>query len=178
MKNKGFTLIELLVVVLIIGILAAIALPQYRLAVEKSRAAEAMTIQGSIKQALDLYVLENGYPPTWKELIGSANSSNPISGELAVDIESMLDCTKSDGDLCASKHFEYDGGCGTNSSGYTFCKIFAYRGSYGDPEYKLFVIKYRGEDWKRGCYTSEAYPYSEKLCKNLEGSGWGYNEAV
>ena len=44
MKNKAFTLIELLVVVLIIGILAAIALPKYEKAVEKSRAAEAVQI--------------------------------------------------------------------------------------------------------------------------------------
>ena len=59
-NNQAFTLIELLVVVLIIGILAAVAVPQYQKAVDKARFIQLRTAMDSLQKSDEMYYLANG----------------------------------------------------------------------------------------------------------------------
>ena len=87
--HGGFTLIELLVVVLIIGILAAIALPQYRRVIEKSKATQAMAFIGTIKEAMrEYYLIHNTYPTNLDDLdvnIPWTDNSQSFGYDIAAD---------------------------------------------------------------------------------------------
>ncbi|MCK4590884.1 MAG: prepilin-type N-terminal cleavage/methylation domain-containing protein, partial [Candidatus Latescibacteria bacterium] len=80
--QKGFTLVELMIVVVIVGILAAVAIPMYRGSVEKARASEAEAALGTIRSSERVYHAEHGV------YYGADNASvtpNATGNELALD---------------------------------------------------------------------------------------------
>ncbi len=84
-KRQGFTLIELLVVVLIMGILASVAMPQYFKSVEKSRAAEATSVLSGIASAQErAYMQKSAYVTALADLdLGVSNLSYfTVSGNI------------------------------------------------------------------------------------------------
>lgn len=88
---KGFTLIELLVVVLIIGILTAIAVPQYKRAIQKSRLAQLDVILNTADKTIDSYLMTNGIPAGTVMLSGEDHAG---------DIDVTKNCS---GNTCYTK---------------------------------------------------------------------------
>ena len=82
--QKGFTLIELLVVVLIIGILSAVALPQYQKSVAVSRVQILLPLIRSINEAQQVYYLANDI---YSESFSDLDISMPAGGELKTSYE-------------------------------------------------------------------------------------------
>ena len=75
--QKGFTLIELMIVVAIIGILAAIAIPQYQNYIAKSQVSRVMAETGSIKTAVEACLLEG--KTTVGTAVGNCELGNTVS---------------------------------------------------------------------------------------------------
>ncbi len=174
--KKGFTLIELLVVVLIMGILAAVALPQYQKAVEKSRVAEAVTVLNTLQNAIDIYVLEHGTPSEDIAFLGTANTLSGYTngnGLLSVD---LLNCVVDNEGCCSTKDFMYHAVCFSSGS----CQITASRNgpnaSCGDV-YAGLTLQKNNAGWSKTCTYSNPEDYSESkfwdaICNDMQHQGW------
>ena len=150
MNTKGFTLIELLVVVLIIGVLAAVALPQYTTAIEKSRATEALTLSGSLRYAAERYLLQKEVWP-----------GNDDLKKLDIELPANDSCTTKFG----GKNFCLSVTKGTGTDSYT---ITATRSS--GPTYSIVTATDDGgKSWKRTCTYNESNE-SAKFCYAIAGS--------
>ena len=144
---KGFTLIELLVVVLIIGILAAVAVPQYQKAVDKARFMRILPALESILKAEDAYYLANGtFTDSLEEL----------------DIELP-------GTMTANKN-------GISMNGIGIYLKPQYKGAYARdekiPGLTIYSFsRYRTDEFsgKISCYAQKNSTRAISLCKSLSG---------
>jgi len=143
-SNKlGFTLLELLVVVLIIGILAGIALPQYRLAVDKTKMTQLITFSSSVKQAQQRYYLVKGsYAKNWN------------------DIDISLEGYTADGEILWKRNMK---------SAYA---ILNYQGTglyfHGGSNYLpgILLITFNAIN-QRSCYADKENERAQALCKHV-----------
>lgn len=88
-KQNGFTLVELLIVIMIIGILATMAVPQYNKMVNKAKWTEAVSILGQLKNACEIYYAEHSKYPNSTTLHTYLNGPAPSPDPgLLVDIPS------------------------------------------------------------------------------------------
>ena len=152
-SSKGFSLLELLVVVLIIGILASIALPQYKMAVTKSKVASILPLMRRWKDALMEYKLQHGD-------YGDAS----VGDILGVNWPSDWECSQS-----VECRNDYWGCTGNDNEG---GRVYCNHNIDANNHFLIMMYQFDDEDYEnlRGMMTCEATGNEgEKVCKALGG---------
>ena len=148
--KKAFTLIELLVVVLIIGILAAVALPQYQVAVAKARFTTMIPAVEAVAVSQELYYLANGrYTETANEL----------------DISQISGCTTGSGDSITCSNFGMDVWCASCAGGAVQANLWA------ENLQLIQGLMHEGDiPGERECWAHNSSSVANKVCRSLSGA--------
>ena len=153
-RRGGFTLIELLVVVLIIGILAAIAYPQYEIAIMKSKMNTALPLMRAIKEANERYYMNNG---KYTDDLGLLDVDLPKADRFSNEVA---------GQVCFSNGVGID-----NLGGGSIHYIIGGIGCYWRNEKTCWITMYYDDSTKAGimeCGTKySSHPKCERVCKSL-----------
>ncbi len=170
MKNKqAFTLIELLIVVLIIGILAAVALPQYQKAVEKARLTEALHNIKIFENIFQMHILEKGADHHDLSYVGDEYAGGTGFGGIVMDLTGGH--WDSNGLNYITNDFIYEIPlCGDGQ-----CSVSAARKPY---KYVLYMrITPATNTIEHDCFTNQE-SFGRYMCESLKSQGWNYVDEI
>ena len=165
--KKGFTLIELLVVVLIIGILSAVALPKYQVAVVKTRLLSQIPLLKAIKESQERYYLENG---EYSFKLANLDIGVPSECEIVSQEQNSCFCN---GEWKIDNHSQNLAALGYVSATYCPTSDGTYNNCLQKAQLKItFYYRYSSYPDKIECHSLTAYDKSgvaAKVCKSMRG---------
>ena len=157
--KKGFTLIELLVVVLIIGILSAVALPQYQTAVDKAHYSELMALVKNIKNEQEVYYMANGK---------YAADCETLSADVPAGATLFADKTRfilPNGGLVICKH-----GNAASDGGERVAGIISQANGANANSFEMILDRSvaPAENWRVACWAADKERF-HRVCRSLGG---------
>ena len=154
--KKGFTMVELMVVVVIMGVLASIALPNYKRSLDRARLAEATSVVGANERGIDMYRLQNK--------AATAQFLRTGGVRLDVDLTGSLNCNESG---CSSQFFTYEASCNAGACSIQADPTENFQSSL--PSLNSTRGAGIGAEWVKTCSGTAK---TKELCGHLQENGF------